>query len=315
MRAQELDSLTEDELLQRTNECFVRAEGTDHFATDAEKLRHHFEAQFYVGAIARKRDERVARRDFRLEVWVIVLIGVEIFLSICGIVLTIYEAKGQDRLLRNILTAQQKVDTDLADVDSKLRDVDGSMAKTATAVGESATTSTSIYKSLQSQLAILTEQQKDRAAELARKPEIHAILGDTDINQNSGDLTTKELTATQAIFEIVLRNIGEASLLGGQVRIGVDSPNITLTVPNSIPIPLPSTMSNAGNGILLPLQRLGGHGTWVLVKITADYPEGTLPFRVSLTIDGDNLSITPLGNLLVRPPRTPKPSNLFGSPK
>ena len=57
---------------------------------DAGKLRLLLEAQFYLTA-ARKRDERVASRDFWLEVTVIVLIFVEIIISVAGIRIEILE--------------------------------------------------------------------------------------------------------------------------------------------------------------------------------------------------------------------------------
>jgi len=59
---------------------------------DAEKLRLLLEAQFYLTGVARKRDERVANRDFWLEVTVIVLIFVEIIIiSVAGIRIGILE--------------------------------------------------------------------------------------------------------------------------------------------------------------------------------------------------------------------------------
>jgi hypothetical protein len=94
MRAEELDNLTEKELQDKANACFIVAERNSavqvlhqfppyQFAPpdDAERTRLLLEAQFYLTAVARKRDERVARRDFWMEVAVIVLIGLEIILS------------------------------------------------------------------------------------------------------------------------------------------------------------------------------------------------------------------------------------------
>jgi hypothetical protein len=79
LRAEELDNLTEEELLEQANICSITAENK---GNEMERLLLHLQAQYYVTAVARKRDDRVADRDFRMEVWVIVLIGLEILLSL-----------------------------------------------------------------------------------------------------------------------------------------------------------------------------------------------------------------------------------------
>ena len=71
--------------------------------------------------------ERVPSRSSKID-WgekvIIVMIGVEILLSLATICLTVYEANGQDKRLGNILTAQQKVDTDLSERKCQLKDLD-----------------------------------------------------------------------------------------------------------------------------------------------------------------------------------------------
>jgi len=83
MRAEDLDKFTEKELQDKANTCFIVAENTNiHLqGGETERLRLQLEAQYYLTLIARKRDDRVARRDFGMEVAVIVLIGLEIILS------------------------------------------------------------------------------------------------------------------------------------------------------------------------------------------------------------------------------------------
>lgn len=123
MRAEDFDKATIKELQKQANICFdlarspreepglLNAKGpTIHMGDDA-KLRLLLEAQFYLTAVARKRDEEVAARDRKLEIAVIILIGIEIILSIAGIGIGIHEAKQQAAEMKsqtNILNKQAK---------------------------------------------------------------------------------------------------------------------------------------------------------------------------------------------------------------
>lgn len=107
MRAEDFDKATIEELQAHANRCFDLARspleeplpahrlGASYLVTDEAKLRLLLEGQFYTTAVARKRDEQVANRDFKLEIGVIVLIGLEIILSVAGIGIGIHEANAQ----------------------------------------------------------------------------------------------------------------------------------------------------------------------------------------------------------------------------
>jgi hypothetical protein len=83
MGAQELlETLTDDELKKRANECFIQAENTNFYLERQGLLT---EAAFYLNALIWRSDARVARRDFWMEVGVMVLIGGEIVLSVVGL--------------------------------------------------------------------------------------------------------------------------------------------------------------------------------------------------------------------------------------
>ncbi len=104
---------------------------------------------------------------------IIWMIGIEIFLSLGTIWLTVHEARLQGDSLEAILTAQKQVDADLTTVNSKLGDLNTGITRTVSklsdlnsgitqtlnAVKESAETSKKINGALQSQLRILTQQQ------------------------------------------------------------------------------------------------------------------------------------------------------------
>jgi hypothetical protein len=116
MKAEDFDKASIEELQALADQCFAMAKsplqepqitGTGAHLyipdlDDAGKLRLLLEAQFYLTAVARKRDDIVAKRDRKLEIWVIVLIGVEILLSVGGILIGVKEGNSQARVLSNI---------------------------------------------------------------------------------------------------------------------------------------------------------------------------------------------------------------------
>lgn len=122
MRAEELDNLTEQQLQQKANECFVKAEETNVHLADGgfEKLRLQLEAQFYLTALARKRDDAVAQRDFRMEVGVIILIGLEIILSVIFGVGGVLEGKDQARILKEMDTSTAATATSMTAVSTSM---------------------------------------------------------------------------------------------------------------------------------------------------------------------------------------------------
>src|SRR5260370_32237141 len=88
MRAEELlETLTDDELKNRANLCYLEAEDNSLYklASPEDKLRPLTQADVYLKALIWRSDARVARRDFWMEVGVMVLIGVEIVLSVVGL--------------------------------------------------------------------------------------------------------------------------------------------------------------------------------------------------------------------------------------
>src|SRR6266853_6771984 len=53
------------------------------------------EAQFYLGELDRMENAKIARRDFRMELIVILLIGFELIVAVGGIIFATREAKSQ----------------------------------------------------------------------------------------------------------------------------------------------------------------------------------------------------------------------------
>ena len=66
------------------------------------------EAQFYMSEIDRRESSRITRRDFRLELIIIFLIGLEILIGIAGIYFSFKEGKEQAIILERIEKAAMR---------------------------------------------------------------------------------------------------------------------------------------------------------------------------------------------------------------
>jgi hypothetical protein len=242
-----------------------------------------------------------SKMDFGEKV-IIWMIGIEILLGLGGLYLTVHEGNTQDVVLGKLLAAQQNVDHDLSSMDEKLNTLNQDIGTVATSVSESAKTSLKINQTLGAQLKIIAEEQKQRSEELARRPIMEATIGDVSFKSVGSNVIPKEITDTRSVWEIVIHNNGTQPLIAGIVRFAADNPDITMTTQNSFQtINVPSQIAKTGTGIQMVLSRLG-QGTWMEVLLTTNYSKGTKPFNVTISIDGDNLPITILGTLTVKPP-------------
>jgi ABC-type transport system involved in cytochrome bd biosynthesis fused ATPase/permease subunit len=91
MRTEDFENATEMELRQKANECF----NTLHDSGSHEKPALLIEAQFYMDEIERRKQDKVAKRDFKMELLAICL---EI-LVILLIVLELVEGGQQSKAL------------------------------------------------------------------------------------------------------------------------------------------------------------------------------------------------------------------------
>ena len=158
---------------------------------------------------------------------------------------------------------------------------------------------------MQTQLKILQKDQQDRLAELAKKPAITAAIGSVLLTgAKAGEfIHARELTPTKAVYEITIENSGTSTLLYGQVHVGVLGAGITLSCDcPSEPTRLPEAVKAEGYGILIYVDRLRP-GIHVTNTITAEFAQGTNPFSIQITVDGDNYPLATLGTFIVTPPQ------------
>lgn len=319
MRAEDFDQATVDELLAQANKCFDLAKSpleepllysgdskTPTNLDDAGKLRLLLEAQFYLTAVARKRDERNAKRDLWLEIAVIVLIGIEIILSIVAI----REGNQQSRVLSNI----EKSTKDSADAMSAartsleilstsqtksldhLRQMDNSLQSSQKATGAMASAT-------RKQLEILQDEQTNRVAQLAKKPKLELEAGVLPLNTFFDvPLKAREFTDTKITYDLVLTNLGDATATKCVLRVVVMAKDVSLIVTPFAQRPYEEPDSPIHTYLisieyLRPKVRLP-------MSLTFNYQSGQPPFSVMFNIDTDELgTAVPLGALTVNSTR------------
>ena len=102
MQVEEFESLNEKDLRQRANDLFAQAALSNEWVREGLLV----EARFYLDEIEKRKNEKIGRRDFRMELIVIVLIFAEIIVTIT---LAIWAAREQAREMKEQLAAYGKM--------------------------------------------------------------------------------------------------------------------------------------------------------------------------------------------------------------
>jgi hypothetical protein len=80
MRIEEFENLSEEDLRIKANEAFTKPELS--YAANVDRATYFAEARFYLDEIEKRKNDRISRRDFRMELIVIFLIGLELIVAI-----------------------------------------------------------------------------------------------------------------------------------------------------------------------------------------------------------------------------------------
>jgi hypothetical protein len=320
MRAEEFDKATIEELQAAANRCFELARSpleeplvrlNPIYLQDEAKLRLLLEAQFYVAAVVRKRDERVARRDFWMEVGVIALISIEIILSIVGIRIAIRDGKDQSAVLANIRDSTK----DSALAMGSAKDSLGSLAeqqvvllndfnKMNEALENSLARAREMASLSKEQLRIIQSDQQKRLALEARKPKIALYVESMPIN-TVFDLKFKPRAETDTTtgLDLMLTNEGDGIASRPMLRALVQGKDVQMAgIPGLTKAPEPE--DSPSHVYTVNLDNMRPQIKFLFIA-TFSYPKGQKPFQVFFTIDADEVSTgTPLGGVILRP-RTP----------
>jgi hypothetical protein len=299
---EEFKKLSDDELLQKADECFADIENAVYgMEVHTAKL---LRAQFYMNEVDRRDNTRIARRDFRLELIVILLIGAEIVL---GLVEGNKQAVILDRMDRStaatatsaqlqadrLSTLSEEQKTSLASL-SLMND------KLQTNLRENSTMATALQK----QLKILQDEQSVRLAEQSKKPKLEVYVGQVPLNSFGGiSIPTVEKTPTKMVWNVTVRNSGTGPANKGLIRIIAYGKDVTVdcSVPH-YPIP-DNDPDRVQNTIGVPFDVMRPKAT-LAMTVTTNYPVGHAPFTLIFNVDADEIDVaTLLGAINVTPPK------------
>jgi len=287
---------SEEELLKIANLCLERAgsalEVPPQNFDDFVKLRLFLEAQSCLAEVVRKqaertserdrkRNEEIARRDFWMEVGVMALIGIEIVLSVFFGFRGLSEGRQQAAILEQMKT---------------------STAATAKAIQQATTSLETLAKAQAESLQIFQKEEADRLAQLAKRRTLVLYIGHVPLAKAHGVFKPSQETDTSATYDIVLRNVGEATANKVIWRALVPL-DVNLV---SYPTPTPGNdLPDRPVRAFLYFQDLIPPKGYVEVTVTFVFPKGHPPFPVTFNASSPEIiGETPLGVLLIAP-RTP----------
>lgn len=311
MRVAEFRNKGDNELLQTADHCFAQMEQSGAPEHPALLLK----AQLYMNEVDRRHDAQIARRDFRMELVVIFLILLEVIIGVGGFVYGVVEANKQAMILGQMnsntaATAALMQDTKALSVDqaTKLKMLAEEETKSLDSLHEmnrqmraSLGQIDKMTSAMKEQLAILREDQSNRRAQLSKKPKLELDIGGVPLNTFfKVPIKAREFTDTKAVYDVFLKNLGDATATKGLLRIVVYAKDVG--VQSNAPIQRPYEEANSvSHTFLSPFDYLRPSIT-LPMSLTISYPKGQQPFVVEFNVDVDELPpATPLGAMTVTP--------------
>jgi hypothetical protein len=295
MPAHDFLNTSDGELLTRADECLQRAgsalEVAPPYFDEHTRLRLFLEAQSCLTEILRRRaeqtaerdrerNEEIAERDHKLEIWVIRLISVEIFLSLLFGFLGLWEGWKQGKAVDRQVAV-------LAHMDTSTVATSDSLQKLVTAQDAS--------------LKILQQQQAERA----KKPRLALYAGNIPLGRASVRLNPRAGGAqTVASLDLLLKNEGDAPVSTFRLHAVVPATVVVFTEQQLITVPEPEPPADPKTyRVTLQLPLLPA-GETVRIHTQIFVPKGYSPFKIPFTVDALELqAVALLGSLTVLPPR------------
>jgi hypothetical protein len=237
-------------------------------------------------------------RDLILELVIVGLIGWEIYIAIHGgsqqfEVLKNLQASSAEtaRTLGFLRTQQQQ---SLVAQEKSQQEALGTQQKTLTTIG-------SMNSAMQNQLKLLRKDQQARLAEQAKKPILQLVVGGAVVGTGLKQaITAKELNDTKAVYESILRNVGDATAKLFSVVVSSDDPGVELSTPDTPFVPMHTPSSVRGKAIIVPVERLLP-SQWTTFTIVVQHPLTLNPINVTFSASGENLPMYLLGGIDIPP--------------
>jgi hypothetical protein len=157
---------------------------------------------------------------------------------------------------------------------------------------------------MQQQLQILKEDQASRQAQLAKKPKLELDLGIVPINAFFNvPLKAREFTDTHAAYDMVLKNLGDATATKGVLRVVILAKEASLQSNLLVQRPYEEPDSPS-HTFLMPFDYLRPTVS-LPMSMSFNYPKGQPPFTVIFNVDVDELPpATLLGSITISPPKS-----------
>jgi hypothetical protein len=297
MRVEEFESTSKKQLRAKANERFARldtAGGLDRPAILAE-------AQFYLREIDRRYESWISWRDLILEIVVIILIGLELYFGITEgnkQAMILNQVNSSTAATADTMKVLQKAQQALLDEQTKsLTSLTQMNEKLQTSVQKTG----DMAAAMQEQLKILQEEQSSRLAEQAKKPKMELDAGVIPLNTLIAvSPKPREESETKVMFDLSLRNIGDAAARNGLLRVIVNAKDVRLecSSPYQFLYEEPEATTHV---MIVPFQLMRTNSN-IAMSITANFPKGQQPFSILFNVDADEISTaTLLGGINYRP--------------
>jgi hypothetical protein len=250
-----------------------------------------------------------AEKTFALELWVLVLIALELIASLVTIVMTIRENRNQDRVFKDqiaaLTTLNDNASKTLAIAKTQEQKIELLESEQSAAVGKLQTMNDTLQTSLgttRSQLKILKIQQAAIAIEQAKKPAFEMYLEGNLIGEKQVTGTPDSVKSTNTILNLEFKNKGDKTANRGQIRVRVFSKDVALSVnvPGVVQAPAGHDAAEFKDwliyfDVLRPQIRLP-------MIFTFTYPKGHRGFDVAFSVSCDEVpAAVDLGMLSINP--------------
>jgi hypothetical protein len=294
MRAEEFDSATVKQLQAKANQCFEEAEApVDPFGRPSEAQRNRLlmQAQFYLTAVSRKRDEEVANRDLTLEIVVIVLISIEIVLSIGFGWSGVIEAREQAKIFAHMEKSTSDTASAMNDAKKALETLEDEQKRSLTSLGDMNQALQASTSTTRKQLGILQQEQSERLTQQSKKPKLELYFGTVLVDTvQPVNLAPRNQTETQVSYDFMLKNSGNATANKGLVRVIVSSKDVEMSSNGSWRVDsIPISPGDTTKVFLLHFDYLRPIAT-IPLSVTFTFPNTQLPFQVLFNVDADEIA-------------------------
>lgn len=218
MKVEEFRNLSDDQLREKANECLANVDDLRYAALHAAKL---LQAQLYMNEINTRNDEKIAERDekmagrsYKLEIWVIILIGLELLIGLGGIAIGCREGNQQVGVLQEMKKSTAATATLLQGQSSVLNTMNASASATATAMD----------KLQKAQDASLTAQRNSLVTLRNTLKSIGRMNDALDQELNLAFAVAINVTVDNATKHMTLANLAKTSVYVWGAKFGDEAP-------------------------------------------------------------------------------------------